>query len=72
MHLVVIQIRLVKMYLFHCSYETSLNFVKITVFGQSAGGQSAALHYVTEDMQSYFRAVIVESAPTTIPFRYFL
>lgn len=42
------------------------------MFGQSAGGQSAALHYVTEEMQQYFRAVIVESAPTTIPFRYFL
>ncbi|CAF1357557.1 unnamed protein product [Rotaria sordida] len=41
----------------------------ITLFGQSAGAQSTALHYVTNEMQSFFQAAIIESCPITIPFR---
>lgn len=41
----------------------------MTLAGQSAGGQSTALHYVTSDMQSYFKQFIVQSAPMTIPFK---
>ncbi|CAF1685741.1 unnamed protein product [Rotaria magnacalcarata] len=42
---------------------------EITLFGQSAGGQSIALHYVSSDMQSFFQRAIIQSAPLTIPFR---
>ncbi|CAF0874795.1 unnamed protein product [Adineta ricciae] len=42
---------------------------QITLFGQSAGAQSVALHHVTPEMQSYFQASIVQSAPMAIPFR---
>ncbi|CAF1482893.1 unnamed protein product [Adineta steineri] len=42
---------------------------QITLFGQSAGAQSVALHHVTSEMQSYFQASIVQSAPLAIPFR---
>ncbi|CAF3607934.1 unnamed protein product [Rotaria sp. Silwood1] len=42
---------------------------EITLFGQSAGAQSAALHYVAHDMQSFFQRVIIQSAPMAIPFR---
>ncbi|UJR32516.1 hypothetical protein I4U23_019978 [Adineta vaga] len=42
---------------------------QITLFGQSAGAQSVALHHVTSEMQSYFQASIVQSAPMAIPFR---
>ncbi|CAF1450255.1 unnamed protein product [Rotaria sp. Silwood1] len=45
---------------------------EITLFGQSAGGQSTALHYVTSDMQSFFQRAIIQSAPLTIPFRTYL
>ncbi|CAF1093936.1 unnamed protein product [Adineta ricciae] len=44
----------------------------ITLFGQSAGGQSTALHYVSSDMQQYFQRAIIQSAPLTIPFRTYL
>ncbi|CAF1317591.1 unnamed protein product [Rotaria sp. Silwood1] len=42
---------------------------QITLFGQSAGAQSAALHHITSEMQSFFQATIVQSAPMAIPFR---
>ncbi|CAF3229108.1 unnamed protein product [Rotaria socialis] len=42
---------------------------EITLFGQSAGAQSVALHYVTRDMQSFFQRAIIQSAPMAIPFR---
>lgn len=51
--------------------HSSFVFVKITLFGESAGGQSVSLHYLTEDMQPYFQRAIIQSAPMTIPFRYF-
>ncbi|CAF1318651.1 unnamed protein product, partial [Rotaria magnacalcarata] len=34
---------------------------QITLFGQSAGAQSTALHYLTSDMQSFFQAAIIQS-----------
>ncbi|CAF4280551.1 unnamed protein product, partial [Adineta steineri] len=42
---------------------------QITLFGQSAGAQSVALHHVTSEIQSYFQASIVQNAPLAIPFR---
>ncbi|CAF1073213.1 unnamed protein product [Adineta steineri] len=42
---------------------------QITLFGESAGAQSAALHYLTSDMQSFFQQAIIQSAPMAIPFR---
>ncbi|CAF0849444.1 unnamed protein product [Adineta steineri] len=45
---------------------------EITLFGQSAGGQSTALHYVSSDMQTFFKRAIIQSAPITIPFRTYL
>ncbi|CAF1126239.1 unnamed protein product [Rotaria sordida] len=42
---------------------------QITLFGQSAGAQSTALHYLTSDMQSFFQAAIIESSPMSVPFR---
>ncbi|CAF4190074.1 unnamed protein product [Rotaria sp. Silwood2] len=41
----------------------------ITLFGQSAGAQSTALHFLTSDMQSFFQAAIIESSPMSVPFR---
>ncbi|CAF5199309.1 unnamed protein product, partial [Rotaria magnacalcarata] len=43
---------------------------QITLFGQSAGAQSTALHYVTSEMQSFFQAAIIQSSPMLLPFRY--
>ncbi len=48
---------------------SSIYHFQITLFGESAGAQSAALHYVTEDMQSYFQQVIIQSTPMALPFR---
>ncbi|CAF2497490.1 unnamed protein product [Rotaria sp. Silwood2] len=42
---------------------------QITLFGQSAGAQSVALHHITSEMQSFFQASIIQSAPMAIPFR---
>lgn len=42
---------------------------EITLFGQSAGGQSTALHYLSADMQPIIKRAIIQSAPLTIPFR---
>ncbi|CAF3437313.1 unnamed protein product [Rotaria socialis] len=42
---------------------------QITLFGQSAGGQSTALHYVSSEMQSFFQAAIIQSSPMLLPFR---
>ncbi|CAF4469831.1 unnamed protein product, partial [Adineta steineri] len=41
---------------------------EITLFGQSAGAQSTALHYMTSEMQSFFKRAIIQSAPMTVPF----
>ena len=46
--------------------------LQITLFGESAGGQSVALHYLAEDMQSYFQNAIIQSSPMSSPFRSFL
>ncbi|CAF3493388.1 unnamed protein product [Rotaria sp. Silwood1] len=46
-----------------------LDKYKITLFGQSAGAQPVALHHITSEMQSFFQANIVQSAPMAIPFR---
>ncbi|UJR11664.1 hypothetical protein I4U23_015845 [Adineta vaga] len=45
---------------------------QITLFGQSAGAQSTALHYVTNEMQPFFQRAIIQSAPMTVPFRTYL
>ncbi|CAF3634575.1 unnamed protein product [Rotaria sp. Silwood1] len=45
---------------------------EITLFGQSAGAQSIALHYVTNEMQPFFQRAIIQSAPMTVPFRTYL
>ncbi|CAF1467443.1 unnamed protein product [Adineta steineri] len=45
---------------------------EITLFGQSAGAQSTALHYMTSEMQSFFKRAIIQSAPMTVPFRTYL
>ncbi|CAF0973312.1 unnamed protein product [Rotaria sordida] len=42
---------------------------QITMYGESAGAQSTALHYITPEMQSFFQAAIIQSAPMSIPFR---
>ncbi|CAF3202849.1 unnamed protein product [Rotaria socialis] len=42
---------------------------QITLFGQSAGAQSVALHHLTIEMQSFFQSSIIQSAPMAIPFR---
>ncbi|CAF4305583.1 unnamed protein product, partial [Rotaria magnacalcarata] len=42
---------------------------QIALFGQSAGAQSTALHYLTSDMQSFFQAAIIQSSPMAVPFR---
>lgn len=44
---------------------------KITIFGQSAGAQSVAIHMMSADMQPYFRNGIIMSVPVSIPFRNF-
>ncbi|CAF4835161.1 unnamed protein product [Rotaria sp. Silwood1] len=45
---------------------------EITLFGQSAGAQSTALHYVTSEMQLFFQRAIIQSSPMTIQFRTYL
>ena len=42
---------------------------KITLCGQSAGAQSVAIHYLSDDMQQYFNNAILQSAPLAIPFK---
>jgi len=39
------------------------------MYGESAGAQSTAIHYITPDMQSIFQGAIIQSAPMSIPFR---
>ncbi|CAF1538202.1 unnamed protein product [Adineta ricciae] len=45
---------------------------QITLFGQSSGAQSTALHYVTSEMQPFFQRAIIQSSPMTVPFRTYL
>ncbi|UJR18219.1 hypothetical protein I4U23_005119 [Adineta vaga] len=45
---------------------------QITLFGQSSGAQSVALHYVTEEVQGHFQRAIIQSSPMNIPFRTYL
>ncbi|CAF3702477.1 unnamed protein product [Rotaria sordida] len=47
--------------------ELAINW--ITLFGQSAGAQSTAIHYLRKDMQSLFQLAIIQSCPAAIPFR---
>ena len=42
---------------------------QITLFGQSSGAQSTALHYITSEMQPFFQRAIIQSSPMTVPFR---
>ena len=44
---------------------------KITLFGQSAGGESVTIHLLSEDMQQNFNNVIIQSSPMSIPFKNF-
>ncbi len=39
------------------------------MYGESAGAQSTAIHYITPEMQSFFRAAIIQSNPIKSPFR---
>ncbi|WAR06075.1 D2-like protein [Mya arenaria] len=41
----------------------------VTLFGQSAGGQSIPVHLMAKDSKDLFRNVIIESAPFDIPFK---
>ncbi|CAF1489993.1 unnamed protein product, partial [Adineta ricciae] len=45
---------------------------QITLFGQSSGAQSTALHYVTKEMQPYFQRAIIQSSPMNFPFKTYL
>lgn len=60
--------------LFYRVKENIANFggdtSKITIFGQSAGGESTIIHYLSDDMQDKFNNVIVQSSPMAIPFRF--
>lgn len=42
---------------------------RITLFGQSAGGESVTIHLLSDDMQTYFNNAIIQSSPMSIPFR---
>lgn len=42
---------------------------RITLFGQSAGGESVTIHLLSEDMQNYFNNAIIQSSPMSIPFK---
>ncbi|XP_013413087.1 cAMP-regulated D2 protein-like [Lingula anatina] len=42
---------------------------EVTLFGQSAGGQSVALHFTSEKSNALFKRAIVESAPFALPFK---
>lgn len=42
---------------------------KVTLFGQSAGGQSVPIHLMSGEADDMFRNVIIESAPFDIPFK---
>lgn len=44
---------------------------KITLFGQSAGGESVTIHLLSEDMQQNFNNAIIQSSPMSIPFKNF-
>ena len=41
----------------------------MTLFGQSAGGQSIPIHLMSDEADDLFRNVIIESAPFDIPFK---
>ena len=42
---------------------------RITIFGQSAGGESVTIHLLSMDMQDTFNNAIIQSSPMSIPFR---
>ena len=42
---------------------------QVTLFGQSAGGQSISLHLTTQESEPYFQQAIIESNPFTIPYQ---
>ncbi|XP_033754746.1 crystal protein-like [Pecten maximus] len=42
---------------------------KVTLSGQSAGAQSAVIHMMTPQSSQYFRNVIIESSPFSIPYK---
>ncbi|XP_060073110.1 crystal protein-like [Ylistrum balloti] len=42
---------------------------QVTLSGQSAGAQSAVIHMMTQDSSQYFRSVILESSPFSIPYK---
>ena len=43
--------------------------IQVTLFGQSAGGQSTAIHLMSEKSEGLFRNAIMESAPLDIPLK---
>lgn len=49
---------------------------RVTIFGESAGAASVALHYVSPQSQDYFRRAILQSGGATSPWatesKYFL
>ncbi|UJR12357.1 hypothetical protein I4U23_016534 [Adineta vaga] len=45
---------------------------QITLFGQSSGAQSTALHYMTREMQPFFQRAIIQSSPMNFPFKTYL
>ncbi|RUS86115.1 hypothetical protein EGW08_006135 [Elysia chlorotica] len=44
---------------------------KVTLFGQSAGAQSALVHLTSEQSAPLFRAAILESTPIALPYKTF-
>ncbi|KAK3610331.1 hypothetical protein CHS0354_029801 [Potamilus streckersoni] len=42
---------------------------KVTIFGQSAGAQSIAIHLMNAKSDAYFHQAIIESAPLDIPYK---
>ncbi|KAK3098566.1 hypothetical protein FSP39_020734 [Pinctada imbricata] len=44
---------------------------KVTIFGQSAGAVSAAIHMISRKADRYFQQVIIQSLPFSIPLKTF-
>ncbi|XP_046360493.2 crystal protein-like [Haliotis rufescens] len=42
---------------------------RVTLFGQSAGAQSAVIHLASEESSALFRNAIIESSPFSIPYK---
>ena len=44
-------------------------FEKVTIFGQSAGAESIAIHLTSTKSDEYFHKAILQSNPFGLPFR---